>query len=299
MGGRRVWLAATVVISILGPPGVALAESRAFEEGLGAFKALDYPQALELLEQSLKGEDLSNPQAAEAARMIAVIHIAYGRTDEAEAAFVRLLGFDPGFKLSASASPDVRKVLKTARRRFKRENPHQRGGGGEAPTESGGRGSESESVTGSGSGSGTGTGTGSDSGTGSGSGSGSGTGSVTVTVTGTVTGPGTGSESGSTLDQLRATVEAEHLAAPEPVPPPIPTAESDLLAALEPSWSGTLDPTEPVEPAESLEPPVYATWWFWTIIGGVVVVSAGAATTAVVLTQPPRADYGPFTLGSP
>jgi len=236
MGGRRVWLVATVVISTFGLPAVALGENPFLEEGLGAFKALDYPQALELLQRSLGEENLTDVQAIEASRMIAVVHMAYGRTAEAEAAFFELLRFDAGYQLPGNASPELRKVFKGARRRFKRDKPSPRGAGAEAAAGLGTLGSA------------------------------------------------------PVLDDLGAKVEAEHLAAPPPVPPSPSVTEPDALAALEPSWADTPATTEPA---------VYTTWWFWTIIGGVVVVSAAAATTAVVLTQPPSAEYGPFTLGSP
>jgi hypothetical protein len=83
-------------------------------EGLAAYEALDYPRAVELLEQALE----ANPpreQAVIVHRTLAFCHLALDQDELARVDLQLLLELDPHFDLDRSVAPRLRAALEEAR----------------------------------------------------------------------------------------------------------------------------------------------------------------------------------------
>ncbi len=83
-------------------------------EGLGAYEALDFPRAVDLLERAL-AETLTRDETIATFRTLALCHVALDRFEDARRDFERLLRVDPTFALDRTVSPRVRAALDEAR----------------------------------------------------------------------------------------------------------------------------------------------------------------------------------------
>jgi tetratricopeptide (TPR) repeat protein len=85
------------------------------EAGLERFEALEYEDAIPLLERALASEALEEEKRAQAALHLGIIHLAYGDTEQARARFGDALGLDPEIALPETASPHIRELFDEAR----------------------------------------------------------------------------------------------------------------------------------------------------------------------------------------
>jgi hypothetical protein len=89
-------------------------ESPLVKKGVAAYADLDYPRAVQLLEQARK-ESLTKEEKIVTYQTLAMAHVALGQNDLAQSDFERLLRVDPSFQLDRSVAPKVRAVFEAAK----------------------------------------------------------------------------------------------------------------------------------------------------------------------------------------
>jgi len=113
---RPVWLALSIAIAVTVADGSARAdiESPSVKHGLAAYNDLDYPKAIQFLEQA-RTESLTREEKLVTYQTLAMAHVALGENDLGRADFQRLLRLDPSFNLDRRIAPKVRAVFEEAK----------------------------------------------------------------------------------------------------------------------------------------------------------------------------------------
>jgi hypothetical protein len=277
-GRACVLVVGGVLVASLGLlPGVARAgiDSDLVTRGVAAYDALEYPRAVELLEQALR-ETLTREEKIAALRTLGFAHVALEQPDAARADFERLLRIAPGFELDRTISPRVRVVFAEVKARMAPAP-----GAAEPPAElpaltptvdwGGGVSAQPGHAV-----------------------------AIRVDDSGrAVRGElfyRTRGQAG--FAKLTAPLAGARFAATVPgMAVRAPALEYYLVlldggGATVASAGSQAQPLDVAVAAAATRAPVYKRGWFWAVIGGVAVVGAGVAT-AVVLTQ--RTSVSPST----
>lgn len=120
MQSRRIiialWVAALVAVpqglALAGPDGGALARARA------DWNDQEYERVIQRVDQLLAASAMSRAVRIEALRLKASAFAVLGKPDRAAAAFEKLLGLDPQYRLPRSTSPRIRSVFEPTRARW-------------------------------------------------------------------------------------------------------------------------------------------------------------------------------------
>jgi tetratricopeptide (TPR) repeat protein len=114
---ERRWLITVlvaVVFAVAAEGARADVESPSVKRGLAAYNDLDYPKAIQCLEQA-RLESLTREEKLVTYQTLAMAHVALGDNELARADFQRLLRLDPSFQLDRRIAPKVRAVFEEAK----------------------------------------------------------------------------------------------------------------------------------------------------------------------------------------
>ncbi len=111
----RVWGIWLLILGVLWTPMArAAVESELVNQGVAAYKELDYAKATELLKRAL-AETLTREETIVVYQTLAFCHVAQDDRNLARSDFERVLRLEPSFELDRTISPRVRKVFEEAR----------------------------------------------------------------------------------------------------------------------------------------------------------------------------------------
>jgi hypothetical protein len=110
---RSVLVAALLFSASAARAGTEI-ESELVQKGVAAYENLDFQLAIDVLSRAL-GESLTRNEKIVTFRTLGFAYSAIGRTDDARAAFARLLRLDGNAELDRSVAPRVRAIFEEAR----------------------------------------------------------------------------------------------------------------------------------------------------------------------------------------
>lgn len=118
--GRMVAVAAAALL--LG--STARGENSYLTRARAAYEQLDYDKVTPLLEQALAQSNTVDDEVA-IYELLGLIHVTYGRDQEAQNAFVELLKRQPEFQLPGESSPKIVSVFEQAKSELARRQPSE------------------------------------------------------------------------------------------------------------------------------------------------------------------------------